>query len=236
MTEEATIATAAAAASSEGNEGGNEGGAPAAAPANTPPPADNPAEGEKPEGTPDPTGEGEGNDGGEKPDATGEGEGEGAPDEYTEFTLPEGIEADTDLMTGFKALAKELKLTQSQAQKLVDLQAGALKQAADAAEQQSAQGWKDLMSEWTKATQSDQEYGGDKLEQSTGLIARGIKAFGTPEFNEMLITTGAGNHPEMNRFLYRLGKAISDDQVLIGTQGAPQLSREQRMYPSMNQN
>ena len=53
------------------------------------------------------------------------------------------------------------------------------------------------------------------------------------KFNEMLDSSGLGNHPEMIRFLHRVGKAISEDSVVVGGTTTSQLTREAVLYPSM---
>ena len=63
--------------------------------------------------------------------ATGD-EPQGAPDEYADFTLPEGIEIDPDGLGNLKALAKDLNLTQEQAQKVADLGAAQAQKFAEA--------------------------------------------------------------------------------------------------------
>src|SRR5687767_12536146 len=78
----------------------------------------------------------------------------GAPEKYEDFTLPEGIELDQAAMEGFLPVAKELNLTQEQAQKLVDLQTAYVKNAADA----QAKAWDKQLTEWADAARADKEF------------------------------------------------------------------------------
>ncbi|MGO8944260.1 MAG: hypothetical protein ACLQJ7_11380, partial [Syntrophobacteraceae bacterium] len=55
-----------------------------------------------------------------------------APSEYAEFTIPEGTTLDEQTATEFKGLAKELDLTQEQAQKLLDFGGGKLRAQIEA--------------------------------------------------------------------------------------------------------
>ncbi len=55
-----------------------------------------------------------------------------APEEYAEFTVPEGTTLDEQTATEFKGLAKELDLTQEQAQKLLDFGGGKLRAQIEA--------------------------------------------------------------------------------------------------------
>ena len=45
-------------------------------------------------------------------------------------------------------------------------------------------------------------------------------AFGTEPFKQLLSESGLGNHPEVIRFMYRAGKAISEDSYVGNSQGA----------------
>ena len=47
-----------------------------------------------------------------------------------------------------------------------------------------------------------------------------LKAFATPELRELLQKSGLGNHPEIIRFMYRAGKAISTDDYVGASQGS----------------
>lgn len=143
-----------------------------------------------------------------------------APEQYTEFTVPDALRtADGEAspqLESFKAMAKELDLSQGDAQKLVDFQAKHIV----AARQQ-----------WTESAMSDPEYGGDKLDANMAIAKKAIDAFGTPELKAMLNATGIGNHPEIIRAFYRAGKAISDDSVVVGKQAPSQpKSLADRLY------
>ena len=47
-----------------------------------------------------------------------------------------------------------------------------------------------------------------------------LKAFGTDALKSLLQESGLGNHPEVIRFMYRAGKAISEDSYVGNSQGA----------------
>lgn len=136
---------------------------------------------------------------------------DGAPEKY-EFKLPEGAQADEALLSEFTPLAKELNLSQDQAQKLVDLYA----KTQGAAQKSVADHWDNLNKEWQGKVSSDKEYGGADLDKNVAIAKKAIDAFGTPELKDALNLTGVGNHPEIVRFFYRVGKAISDDKFDTG--------------------
>ena len=59
----------------------------------------------------------------EKPAEGADKKTEGAPEKYEAFKLPEGFEANEEVLTSFTQLAKDSNLSQESAQKLIDLQA-----------------------------------------------------------------------------------------------------------------
>ena len=145
-----------------------------------------------------------------------ESKDEGAPETYTDFTLSEGVEADKETMDEFKTLAKEENWSQEKAQKLVDLQNKAMIRAGDTLKQR----WNDTQKEWRESTENDKAFGGDKLNESLVFAKSAIKKFGNDAFSEMLESTGMGNHPEVVRFLYKIGKSISEDDIMAGRAAA----------------
>ncbi len=145
-----------------------------------------------------------------------ESKDEGAPETYSDFTLSEGMEPDKETMDEFKTLAKEENWSQEKAQKLVDLQNKAMLRVGDTLKQR----WADTQKEWRESTENDKAFGGDKLDESLVFAKSAMKKFGNDAFSEMLESTGMGNHPEVVRFLYKIGKSISEDDIMAGRAGA----------------
>lgn len=152
----------------------------------------------------------------------------GAPETYEDFVLPEGMEVDSKLLEEFTPIAKELNLTQDQAQKLVDLQAKAVKDASES----SMKAWEDTRNEWKEASKSDAEFGGLKFDESIAAAKKALVTFGTDELKEALEVTGTGDHPEFIRFLVRVGKAVGEDKMHIGDAPQPPVDRAKRMFPN----
>jgi hypothetical protein len=149
-----------------------------------------------------------------------------APEQYADFNMPEGYAMQGELGDEFKSVAKELGLTQEQAQKLVDLDVKRANAQAASVHKATA--------EWLAAAQTDKEFGGDALTENVAIAKKAIDAFGTDALKDLLQQTGLGNHPEMIRAFYRAGKAISEDRFVGGSKSSGQPSTAQRMYPNMN--
>jgi len=160
----------------------------------------------------------------------------GAPEAYADFTMPEGVQADPELMTSFAGVAKELGLSQEQAQKLVDLQAksavGGEKARAEALEAALTK----QSEAWVNEIKSDPEFGGDKFEATLATASKAMQTFGSPELRGLLNESGLGNHPELIKLFHRIGAGISEDSLVMpgNNAGAGKRSREEIMYGQGN--
>jgi len=132
----------------------------------------------------------------------------GAPERY-EFKAPEGREFDNEVVTRFSEVAKELDLTNEEAQKILD------KMGTTLSERQAAQ-LKSIRDQWAEKATADKEFGGEKLSQNLAVAKKALDAFGTNELRSLLNESGLGNHPELIRFMYRAGKSISEDSIVTG--------------------
>ena len=140
---------------------------------------------------------------------------EGAPEKY-EFNnevadAPEVL--DPEVLTAFGEVAKELDLPQEAAQKVLDKVAPVI-QARQAEQVEKAR------IEWAEESQSDEEFGGENLNANLEVAKSSLKAFGTDALKSLLQESGLGNHPEVIRFMYRAGKAISEDSYVGNSLGA----------------
>lgn len=133
-----------------------------------------------------------------------------APEKY-EFTPPEGQELDANALAVFEPIAKELGLSQEQAQKLVDIY--------PQIQQQQAEAWSKQVSDWGEQVKADKEIGGDKFNASVGAAQRALDQFGNPELREYLNASGLGNHPALVRFCAKVGKAMAEDTFVVPNQG-----------------
>lgn len=153
---------------------------------------------------------------------------EGAPESY-EFKAPEGVQFDYTVIGAFSEVAKELNLSQDQAQKVLDKMAPVI--AARQAEQFHA-----ARTEWAEAAKTDKEFGGEKLAENLGTAKKALDAFATPELRTLLEESGLGNHPEVIRVFYRAGKAISEDRFVAGQAGKTNQGDARRLYAASNMN
>ncbi|MEG6183294.1 peptidase [Enterobacter sichuanensis] len=172
-----------------------EGGKPQPGTEGDKPQEDKPADSEKPADKPD--------DKEQKQD--------GAPEKY-EFTAGEGVELDTEALKDFEPVARELNLTNEQAQKLVD----AYPKILAGVQQRQAEAWQAQTEQWAADVKADKEIGGDKLTANLSAAQRALEQFGDPELKEYLDSTGLGNHPALVKAFIKVGKAMSEDKVVTG--------------------
>ncbi|WEJ86884.1 MAG: peptidase [Klebsiella huaxiensis] len=158
---------------------------------------------------------------GEKPEEKDEQKSEGAPEKY-DFKAGEGIEIDTDAMAEFEPVARELNLTNEQAQKLVDVYPKILA----GVQQRQVEAWQKQTEGWAETVKADKEVGGDKLTSNLSAAQRALDQFGTPELREYLDGTGLGNHPELVKAFIKVGKAMSEDGVITGKESGQRSAAE----------
>lgn len=155
---------------------------------------DNPDGGNSPgDGGGNPAGDGSGN-----PTDAGGGAGE-VPENY-EFNLGEGLTITDEQKTAFTAIAKDAKLTQAQADSLLKMHSeiinGYMHAAEDAVEKNIA--------ECQKLGLTSQE--------NLGFARTAVNTFGGSEAMQVLIDTGAINHPAVCKLFVTIGQLISEDK------------------------
>lgn len=121
-----------------------------------------------------------------------------APDEYSEFSLPENVTAPID---EFKTFAKEQGLSQEKAQSLVDFYTKTILPKQE--EMQNA-----AVEQWTG--DSMKRFGKKGIETANKALSR----FGSKELIGLLTDTGLGNHPEVIAVFESIGKQISESTLV----------------------
>ena len=128
-----------------------------------------------------------------------------------DIKMPEGVELDQTLLDEIAPQFKELGLTTKQAQSLADKFIAAQEKRAT----EQSQGWAKTVSDWVDTAKADPEIGGAKWDGTVKVASGVVGKFGTPELKEYLNASGAGNHPEMIRFMAKVGAVISEDNPAI---------------------
>lgn len=198
---------------------------PSAPAADAPAPAGEPAkqEGEQPQaGKPQDDKPADGEKPADKPAEEKEQKQEGAPEKY-EFKPAEGQELDTAALEQFEPIARELNLTNEQAQKMVDLYGTKIMPMV---QKQQAEAWQKQTEGWAETVKADKEIGGDKLTANLSAAQRALDQFGSPELKEYLNATGLGNHPDLVKTFVKIGKAMSEDGMVTGKESGQRSAAE----------
>ena len=148
-----------------------------------------------------------------------EGAPEGAPEAYENFAIPEGLQIDEAQATAFKDVAKELNLSQANAQKLVDFQAKMVQEQQQGlinAHKEMTNGWKaETLKAYTQEEISD--------------AVRGFKA--APEgVRKLLSEFGLENNKDFVGFFATLGKSTKEDAFESGQQHNAEKSAAEVFY------
>lgn len=164
-------------------------------------------------------------------EATTEAKTEEVPTE-SEYDLkaPEGSRIDASDIEEVKAFAKENKLSVKAAQQVLDQRAksvsGFLSSQTGLLKQQSEA--------WAEELKADPVLGGKNFKESTQTAHAVVEKFGSENLKKMLNGTALGNHPDMFRFLHKLGlEMVPKKEIKIIGGEAPQgKSPYQKMYPT----
>ncbi|WP_272962321.1 hypothetical protein [Alcanivorax jadensis] len=163
----------------------------------------------------------------QQPPASDDGEEapQGAPEKY-EWSLGEGVAVDEQLAGEFEPIARELNLSNDQANKLAS-------EMLPKVQQRMSDNWQKQVDEWKQAAESDKEFGGAKFEQTMTDARKALESYGSPELTEVLDQTGLGNHPALIRVFAQMGASMKEDRT-VKPEGAPagKLDLTSAFYPN----
>lgn len=170
---------------------------------------------------------------GDKPGDNKDGKTDGAPEKYTDFSAPEGVELDPEMVGEFTTVAKELNLSQENAQKLVDFGPKLLQKARDQQNQQ----WVEIREGWVNDLKADKDFGGEKLNETLNRAKRALSKFGDDSLVKFLMPpskggTGFGDHGGLIKLLAKVDKATSEDSVVDGDPSTKDQTAAATLYPN----
>ena len=167
----------------------------------------------------------------------GEAKTEDATDEAPvlyEFKVPDGMPEDFEMDKAvFDALAevsRETKLSQEKAQTLINKVWPVMHRRAE--EQQTA-----VHDQWIAEVKADPEIGGQKLPENLAIAKRAMKAYAS-EGMQALLNGPIGSHPDVVRFLVKVGQTVSEDSFVGGKEAGKSVDPSdeaavaKKLYPS----
>ncbi|GAB5471747.1 MAG: hypothetical protein Kilf2KO_47770 [Rhodospirillales bacterium] len=168
----------------------------------------------------------------ERADAAPEAPEESAPEteapsgetEAAGFSFPEGFAVDEAQLSGFQDWVAANAVEPSQAQALIDLYLqGQEKQRQEALDARVAE-----VGDWEARARSDAVTGGPDFERKLAVARGALDRFGDPGLRDLLDASGLGSHPDVLRWMYRVGQATADDRFIPPGSGSAPLSPEAR--------
>lgn len=215
-------------------------GTPAGTPAATAADAGTPAAG----AAPATLATGEGAPAGESADKKTDPAASAAVPEKYELKLPEQTSLDTAVVERTAAIARELGLSQDNAQKTLEFvnnEVAAQIQAVTEAHKPGGAEWTKNVETWEKAALADPDLGGsgkpEVLKGNADLAQRVLAKFFPPVVKEFLIETGFGSNPDVLRGFVSIGRAMSEGSLVTATPSATAArtpeEKAQRMFPTM---
>lgn len=131
---------------------------------------------------------------------------QGAPDEYADFSMPDGMDVNKALLDAAKPIFKDIGLTQIQSQQLVDMFASNVQAESEL----NANAYRQQQQAWQDEIKGDPVIGGDKLDENVGIAKLALDKFGTPGLLKWL-DQGSGNNPDLVRLLHKVGLTLRED-------------------------
>ncbi len=90
-----------------------------------------------------------------------------------------------------------------------------------------------LLQSMQKACEEDTEYGGMGFSDNMRYAKAAVLRFDDGSLAEILNETGFGSHPEVVRFMYRVGRALAEKDMPKAKDVQKERSAAELFYPSM---
>lgn len=160
---------------------------------------------------------------GKKPEEKVEEKKKIVPEKY-DLKLSDKTSLDASALEQVAALAKQNGLSQEEAQAYLEKTDTTVRELYD---QQTKN--------WLEQVKGDAELGGEGLNKTVETAKRVIERFGSDALKKDLDRTGYGNHPELVRLLSRIGKGMSEDQLVVaGGKPTSEMSIAEAFYGTNN--
>lgn len=166
----------------------------------------------------------------------------GAPENYEPFTLPEGVDVNSEpvkaALDEAGGVFRELGLTQEQGQKLIDLHMKHWMGGAVEAEEMFQRQVDQQVRTWEEELQRDAEIGGTRLRENLMYAKRAVAALGGRELAEELNKTGMGSNPALVKAFVKMGRQYFREDRFVQGGGAKPVDNSpagmaHRIYPNM---
>lgn len=142
---------------------------------------------------------------------------------YEAPTLPDGVALNGDRIALFDGIIGEHQVPPEARQQLVDLYVEERRGWEQDALKSQHQAFAKTRKTWREQIEGDEELGGSGMDTTQAAAINMINEFVAPAhrdaFDQMLVVTGAGDHPEMVRFLANVSKKFGVAPVPVVPNG-----------------
>jgi hypothetical protein len=154
-----------------------------------------------------------------------------APVEY-KYTLPETMQMDDAMRGEVHSAFDNFRANPSEgAQALINLHEKQMMEYAKFMDSEQRRIWNETRQDWAKQVKNDAELGGSGYQTTMGAVARMrdlfVAAKDRPAFEQMLLTTVVGDHPEFLRMLHQAARYY-DEPALPPPNPRPPANNGQR--------
>lgn len=149
-----------------------------------------------------------------------------APVTLEDIKLPEGFAPSDDLLKEFVETINSDLGPKARAEALINLQAKAMTAASEA----SSAAWNNLQEQWRTEVKTSL---GNTLQPTLDSINNLVTEYGDAKLVEAFAVTGAGNNPEVIKFLSKVSTLLTEGKFQAGLPSGQEKTAAQRMYPSM---
>lgn len=129
--------------------------------------------------------------------------------DYESLSFPQEVPVRPEIWDEFKNLAREMRLSPENAQRLVDLEA----RAAQLAGRNGNDARQEILQSWADKTKA---LFGPGYEKEIDAALRAADAFGGEELRDLLEATGLGNHPVIVKTFNQIGRRMGEDEFIGG--------------------
>lgn len=151
-----------------------------------------------------------------------------SPEDYVFQFSPETV-VDTLLIDEFKRFAFEQNMSLENAR----LMARFYEKYVLGQSKKQSQEQEELLKSMQKACEEDSEFGGMGFYDNMRYARAAILRFDDGSLAKILNDTGFGSHPEVVRFMYRVGRALAEKEMPRAKESPAERSVAELFYPSM---
>jgi hypothetical protein len=162
--------------------------------------------------------------------------------EFTDFTLPEGVQLDDTSLNTFKEVLGGELPPQEKGQRLVDMYIAEINKRDQAASDNQYKVWNETQAQWKEQVKADPELGGNRFNTTLQTCIGAINQYGgteaqVAELKQALTFTGAGSHPAIIRWANNMASALKEGSPMATTAAPkPPQSRAQKRYNASGAN